>query len=429
MSNNPFVVGKPVPPEFFVGRKYEIAVAFAQIFQRGHLAIWGGPGIGRSSILELLAAPTVWEKHGLEPSEAVIALLSCENIDPFTPSSFWREVLSVMKDNLESESALQTEIEKLLEQGQTTKDSLNKILQKLGKKHKFLVLLVNDFDVALQENEEYTEVNMQQFLSECRSLAVASPGGKYLSMVVTSLKRLSELGPKLNPNASPWYNHYLFQQLKPLNDKEIEQLLGVMPMTLALREAIREIAGRDPRLLQIAGFLLYAQLETDREANKVPNIQEFIKNFETETRHIFQTTWNRCSEIEQTLLMLLALFDLKGRLHKKKNFDLGNIDLIFTQRGRELTNLEEQGVIIRKEEEEKTVYSFASLMMQRWVIQEVWNTNNALIKEREKVFIKLISHKQLGQINSIWQQKDEVLSTIEWFAKLVAAFPKGLILS
>ncbi|MBN3883373.1 MAG: ATP-binding protein [Nostoc sp.] len=427
MSNNPFVVGKPVSPEFFVGRKYEIAVSFAQISQHGHLAIWGGPGMGRSSFLELLGSPAVWEEHGLDPSEAVIALLSCENINPFTPSSFWREVLSVMKDNLESEPALEAEIEKLLERGQTTKDNLNKILQKLGKKHKFLVLLVNDFNVALQENQEYTEANMQQFLSECRSLAVASPGGKYLSMVVTSFKRLSELGPKLNPNASPWYNHYLFQQLKPLNDKEIEQLLGVMPMTLALREAIREIAGRDPRLLQIAGFLLYVQLKTDREANQVSDVQAFIKNLETDTRHIFQTTWNMCNEIEQTLLMLLALFDLNGRLHQKRNFDLGNIDLIFTQRGRELTNLEEQGVIIRKEDEEKTVYSFASLMMQRWVVQEIWNTNNALIQEREKVFIKLISHKQLSQINSIWQHRNEVLSTIEWFGKLVAAFPKGLI--
>ncbi|MEH1802853.1 MAG: ATP-binding protein [Nostoc sp.] len=427
MSNNPFVVGKPVTPEFFVGRKYEIAVSFAQIFQHGHLAIWGGPGMGRSSFLELLASPAVCEEHGLDPSEAVIALLSCENINPFTPSSFWREVLSVMKDNLESETALQAEIEKLLEQGKTTKDNLNKILQKLGKKHRFLVLLVNDFDIALQENEKYTEANMQQFLSECRSLAVASTGGKYLSMVVTSLKRLSELGPKLNPNASPWYNHYLFQHIKLLNDREIEQLLGVMPMTLGLREAIKEIAGGHPTLLQIAGFLLYAQLETDRKANRVSDIQEFIKKFETETRHIFQTTWNRCSEIEQTLLMLLALFNLKGRLHKNKNFDLGNIDLIFTQRGRELTNLEEQGVIICKQEEEKIVYSFTSLMMQKWVIQEVWNTNNALIQERQKVFLKLISHKQLNQIESLWKQKDGILSTIEWFGKLVAAFPKGFI--
>ncbi|KYC38204.1 hypothetical protein WA1_38330 [Scytonema hofmannii PCC 7110] len=427
ISNNPFFPKKPVPSKFFVGRKYEIAVSFDQISQRGHLAIWAGPGMGRSSFLDLLASPAVWQEHRLDPSKAVIALLSCENIQPFTPSGFWREVLSVMKDNLESEPILQAEIEQILVQGQTTKDSLNKILQRLGKKGKFLVLLVNDFDVALQENKEYTEANMQQFLSECRSLAVASPGGKSLAMVVTSLKRLSELGPKLNPNASPWYNHYLFQHLKLLNDREIEQLLGVMPMTLELREAIKEIAGGHPTLLQIAGFQLYAQLETDRKNNKVPDVQEFIKNFEKSTRHIFQITWGMCSEIEQSLLMLLALFHLNGRLHKKKNFDLSNIELIFTQRGRELTNLEEQGVIVCKKEQEKTVYSFASLMMQRWVIQEVWNTDVPLIQQREKVFLKLISHKQLSQINSIWQHKDEVLSTIEWFAKLVAAFPKGLI--
>jgi hypothetical protein len=428
MSNNPFVVGKPVSPKFFVGRKYEIAVSFDQISSPAHLAIWGGPGMGKSSILELLASAAVWEKHGLDPSKYVIALLSCDDITPFTPSGFWQKVLSVMKDNLESEPLLQTEIDQLLEQKQATKDNLNKILQKLGKKDKFLVLLVNDFDVALKQDKKYTEANMQQFLSDCRSLAVNSQGGRYLSMVVTSLKRLSELGPKLNPNASPWYNHYLFQHLKLLNDQEIEQLLSVMPtMTLELREAIKEIAGGHPTLLQIAGFLLHAQRETDIKANKVSDVQEFIKNFETQTKHIFKVTWDRCSEIEQTLLMLLALFDLKGRLHKNKNFDLGNIDLIFTQRGRELTNLEEQGLIICKPEKEKTVYSFTSLMMQRWVIQEVWNNNNPLIQEQEKVFLKLISHKQFHQIESIWKHKDEIISTVQWFGKLVAAFPKGLI--
>jgi hypothetical protein len=432
-TRNPFIVGKPVPPEFFVGREDEIAVSFDQISSPAHLAIWGGPGMGKSSILELLASPAVWEKHGLDPSKAVIALLSCDDITPFTASGFWQKVLSVMKDNLESEPLLETEIDQLLEQKQATWVNINNILQKLGKKQKFLVLLVNDFDVALQKNRKYTEANMQKFLSDCRRLAVNSQRGRYLSMVVTSLKRLSELSPKLNPNVSPWYNHYLFQQIKLLNDQEIEELLSVMPMTRELREAIKEIAGGHPTLLQIAGFLLYAQLETDRKANKVSDVQEFIKNFEMYTRHIFQITWDRCSEIEQTLLILLALFDLKGRLHNNKNFDLGNIDLIFTQRGRELTNLEEKGVIFCKIEKEKTLYSFTSLMMHRWVIQEMWNnnevrnTNNILIPKRQKVYIKLISDKQLHQIDSIWKQKDEIISTVEWFGKLVAAFPQQII--
>ncbi len=110
MSNNPFVVGKPVPPEYFVGREYEIAVSFSQISQRGHLAIWGAPGMGRSSFLDLLASPIIWKDRGLDPSNAVIALMSCENIYPFTPSAFWREVLSVAKDKLGKETQLQAEI-------------------------------------------------------------------------------------------------------------------------------------------------------------------------------------------------------------------------------------------------------------------------------------------------------------------------------
>ncbi|HAX76552.1 MAG TPA: ATP-binding protein, partial [Cyanobacteria bacterium UBA11372] len=107
--SNPFSVGKPVPPERFVGRSYEIAAAFDQIYNRAHLALWGGPGMGKTSFLQLLASPQLWKNNGLDPSQAAIALLNCENITPFTPSGFWREVLSLIKDNLVSEPELQSE--------------------------------------------------------------------------------------------------------------------------------------------------------------------------------------------------------------------------------------------------------------------------------------------------------------------------------
>ncbi|MFK0730880.1 MAG: AAA family ATPase [Gloeotrichia echinulata HAB0833] len=422
MSQNPFVIGKPVPPERFVGRTFEIAVAYAHISQRGHLALWGGPGMGRSSFLELLASPEVWEQHGEDPSQTVIVLVNCENINPFTPSGFWREVLTVLKDNLENLPALQTEIDKFLANEQTTKDTLSQVLQKLGKQKKFLLLLVDDFDAALHKNEQYTEANMQQFLSEIRSLAVHSPAGKHLSMVVTSLNRLNELGPQLNFNASPWYNHYLFQSLKPLTDKEVKQLL--QPLAIhkkpELREAIREIAGGHPRLLQIAGFLLH---EIERRTSNKPDPQAFIKEFESRNKQLFQFIWTRCSEVEQGLLMLIALSGLKGRLHKNRTFDLSDIDLIFSIRERELTNLEEQGVIIRTIEEGKPIiYSFTSAMMEQWVIQENWLTKDASIKEREKVFAKLVSTKQLGQINWFWNHRNNLLDGVEFFGKLVDAF-------
>lgn len=451
MQKNPFIVGQTVPPESFVGRKSEIDAAFDQIFSRSHLAIWGGPGMGKTSFLEKIASPQAWEERGEDPSKAVIVRFSCQSINPFTPSGFWKEVLIGMRDQLDTEPALQTEIEILLEQGLTTKDVLRQILRKLGKKGKFLVLLVDDYDAALYENEQYTQADMVTFLSECRNLGYHTQERRYLSMIVTSLKRLYELGPPLSPASSPWYNHYLFQSLKLFTDKEIDQLIGIVPETpqsQRLRDIIREIAGGHPALLQNVGSLLYTELRTAQ--GQALDAQAFAKQFESNTRQIFQNIWDRCSEQEQSLLMLIALSGLKGRLHKN-SYDLSGIDIIFSQKERELTNLEEQGVItrtglikegeltnspekrviIRTELGEKKILSFTSSLMEQWVIQELGNTNYESLEKRRKVFLKLMSHEQAQNVTQairwLWNNKQEISSAFEWFGKLSAAFPKGTI--
>lgn len=131
----------------------------------------------------------------------------------------------------------------------------------------------------------------------------------------------------------------------------------------------------------------------------------------------------------------MALSGLKGRLHKKIKFDLSDIDLIFTQRVRELTNLEEQGIILRtknaNEQAEIREYAFTSSIMERWVIQEIWNTDEAELQKRKIVFLNLMSHQQLEKfttaIHWVWKHKDEIPSTLEWFGKISSALPKGAI--
>jgi len=409
---NPFFVGKPVPPEHFVGRTSEIAAAFDQIYQRSHLAIWGSPGMGKTSFLEKLADSQTWEEQGLNPSQAVIVLFSCESIDPFTPSGFWHKILSLLQEKLLDNPTLQAQIVQLIEKGETTKDSLRQILRKLGRQNKFLVLLIDDYDAALHENEQYTHNDMEQFLSECRNLTVHSRERQYLSMIVTSLKRLNELGPQLNPSKSPWYNHYLFQRLKPFNNTEITQFLSPL-RTLEVRDAIREIADGHPALLQIAGFLLYRELIT----GKVPDLQAFTDDFESNTRHIFETIWTRANEVEQTLLMLIALTQLESRLHQKKQFDLSGIDLIFSQRESELGKLKEQGVIRYQVNEQTTMYSFTSSIMEKWVIQQVWNTDEESLKARQREFLNLMSHQQAKKLTNaihwLGKHKDDVISTLK----------------
>ncbi|MBD2438988.1 ATP-binding protein [Nostoc sp. FACHB-110] len=429
---NPFTPTKPVPPKRFIARIYEISAACSLIDSRGHVAIWGGPGMGKRSLLEKLADPQTLQEYGINPSQAVIVLLSCESITPFTPDGFWREVLNETQNHLDSEPQLQNEIQTMLENGQTNRHSLRQILKKLNQQDKFLLLLVDDFDTALnlREDEKYTKADMINFLSECRSLAVHDT--RNLSMIVTSRKRLYELVPDVNPAASPWYNHYLFLHLKLFSEQEVDELLKPLTphLTPELRAGISRITGGHPALLQLAGFHLYNFFNNSGNS-KTSSVDEFnqffFKEFESNTRNIFEIIWSNCNEVEQTLLMLIALSISSGRLHKRKNFDLSGIDLIFTQHERELSNLEEQGIIIHKTNIENkrspNIYTFTSTIMERFVIQEIWNTENTNIQNRQRVFLRLMSHEQVNKVTELVQwlgkhQKD-IFSVLETSVKLL----------
>jgi len=391
MTPNPFFPGKPVPTESFIGRKSEINFAFDQIYNRSHFAIWGGPGMGKSSFLRKLANKQIWTEYGLDPSQGIPVILNCQsqNLIPFTPGGFWRESVSLLHDKLDSEPQLQAEIKPLLEKT-VTGDSLRQALR----------------------NE------METFLAQCRSLAVHAEESEHFSMIVASLQRLNELGPKLNPNASPWYNHYLFQPLKLFTTEELVELLTIIrPPTL--RHEIINITGGHPTLVQTAGFFLYRELQNGNNAN----INSFAGNFERDTQQIFQTIWRRCNPKEQVLLMLIALLDMGGHIGELK-FKLKGIGRIFTQDGRSLIRLQEQGVIVITSSaiETEKFYSFTSPLMKKWVIQEILQTPEQSIRDREKEFMNLMSHGQVNKVKEVvtWLGKhpEQVGSALDWITKV-----------
>ncbi|MEH2114509.1 ATP-binding protein [Nostoc sp.] len=425
---NPFVVGTPIVPERFVGRKSLIAAAFDQINNRSHLAVWGGLGTGKTSFLVKLASPDTWKQYGLDSSIAVRVRFSCDEVEPFTPFSFWKKLLSLLKDNLDSEPELQGNINTVLTESRASIDSLRQLLVELAQRGKLLVLLIDDYDVALVQTQEYSEENMQQFLSECRNLAVYAQPRQNISMIVTSKKRLNDLGPRLNPNASPWYNHYLFRQIKPFDNMEIEQFLQPFnkPITADLRQVIGEISGGHPSLLQIASFLLYQELRN----TTLPHVEEFVRKLESSTQPFFDNTWQSCNLKDQNLLMLMALAKLRGRLERRR-YDLKDVDRIFTQSERSLTNLEEQGVIKRIANNGNISYLFTSSLMEKWIIQEIWNSDNDLLTKRQKEFLNLMSHQQAENIKNaiFWVEKyrNDVISSLKFIYPIVETLIKFFV--
>ncbi|MBW4526353.1 MAG: ATP-binding protein [Phormidium tanganyikae FI6-MK23] len=423
---NPYVPGKPVSPLLFIGHGNEIETAFDQILSRGHLAIWGGSGIGKTSFLEMIAAPQTWTFRAQDPTKAVIVLLSCLGVSPFNAANFWREVFLLLKEALTDEPEIQKEVEDYLDRQTASKDNLRSILRLLGKREKFLLLLIDDYDVALQPNPSYTEQDAANFLSDCRNLASHAKESQYLASIVTSLRRLNEAGIKLKPGESPWYNHYLFQPLKPFNETDAAALLGGLPLTPALKDGIRDIADGSPALLQVAGYLLFREFR----ANRLPDPDAFAAEFQRATEHYFEDNWNFSSETEQTLLMLLALTHLKGRLLKKR-YDLGDTDVIFSQKERELRDLEERGVVIYQVKEGKKQYRFASSLMEWWVIKEIENSDEEALQARQRTFLNLMSRRQAETVTSairwLWQNKEEVPPILAWLGKITSALSIGFM--
>ena len=402
MSPNPFQL-KPVSPELLVGRKSEIDVMFDQIANKSHLAIYGGSGIGKSSLLKYASYPQAWhERKGLDYSQVVIVSLNCQGINPFTASNFWREVLTSINNQVDSLAELKQSLEIILKQEIIETKNLRQVLQAIGKQDKFLLLLLDDFDVALQENPDYSQADIKGFLYEFRDIAVYRDESIYLSSIITSFKRLDELGVQLATEGSHWYNHYLFKLIKPFSQPEAIDLFFsetsplYIPVSPRLRPAILEITDGHPALLQNAGFLLNSAVKD----GEIIDIDRFIEDFYGQTKQIFRGIWLTSTEIEQGLLMLIALDRVGGHLNDRR-YVIHDLDRTFSQQQRELITLEERGIIKSQIDEDKTIYYFASSMMEWWALQELQNSDRAQIKEREKLFRGLIGRKGVGQIKNL----------------------------
>lgn len=149
---NPFFPSGIVPPEYFIGRKRELRIAFDLMAKdyRGHVAFYGSSGMGKSSLFNILSSPEVWQQKGQDYSKAFIVYLICSNINPFTPDAFWREVLRLLREEAEDNSDLTALIDEVLEEDIIDKGEIRRILRKIGQQDqdKFLLLLIDDYDFA-----------------------------------------------------------------------------------------------------------------------------------------------------------------------------------------------------------------------------------------------------------------------------------------
>jgi tetratricopeptide (TPR) repeat protein len=416
---NPFTVGQLMPPSRFIGRTAELATAFDQLSSYGHLNVWGGPGMGKTAFLQQLSSPDFWQQHGFDPSPLVVILVSCLSVTPpFTAANFWFEVLSLLHDELDDLPDVQSEVNDLLSQEKFSIRSIRQILRRLGKHNKWLILLIDDYEEAMQPHEQYQDGEIELFLTEQRSLAYSSTQRQQISMVVATSRPLGELNFPTKPDRSPWFNHYLFLPLRSLSRTEAEALLSPISMPPALQETVWETAGGNPTLLQLAGSLLYTELRSGR----LLETDEFCQSFLNQAEPYFQHVWTKLNDIEQILLILIALRNLVNRSQKREEMNLGEIDRLLNQRERELMHLMYWGILAKHPHSSEMNYTFSSSLMEWWLLKQLQENNSESSSYRSSVLSSLTNYeqKQYGSdilthiLHLVWQHASLNLSISDW---------------
>ncbi len=369
MPANKFFPYKPVPPENFVGRTSELYTIFDQINKRGHIAISGRSCMGKSSLLKYIESQNSWNEKNLDFSTALIVYKDCGDLS--TPHIFWQEVLKDLKNKTHGNADLQDKIEDLLkpEKSKIEVRDIRQILRKIGEIGKFLLLLLDNYNDIIRTPEEYSADSeksreMLTFLSGLRNLAIQGEEGKYFSTVVATFQQLDELGPKIG-GGSPWYNHYIYVDLKLFSQEDIENYFFnqkyffiSIPENIQ-KEKVLEITGGYPTLLQQVGEAFYTKQDID--------INTLKTTLNAQNKHIFKDIWINLTEDEKKLLLLIVIDNSTGEINGK-SYLVDDIKGVFERNNNKLTTLQNKGIIYNQKEQGK--YKFSSSLMQDLVIQE-----------------------------------------------------------
>lgn len=415
MSRNQFYPDKSVPPDKFVCRTSELFTIFDKINSRDHVAIYGSSGMGKTSLLRYIEDPKFWEERGLDFSEALIVYHNCKDLQIH---SFWQKVLTELRNEAKDDAYLRSKIDDVLNLETIEITDIREVIREIGKRHKFLLLLLDNYHLIFGTQEEHDNKKsreMLNFLSELRNLAVHSTEGQYFSTIVTTFQRLHELGPEITRGGSPWYNHYAYLPLKPFSQDDIENhffnpdshFFISIPEDIQ-KEKVLEMTGGYPGLLQCTGYIFSKCDPVD-----VNTLNKKLKNYADK---IFPDIWKSFEKNEQKILGLIFIDNSKGK-SKGNSYSIAGIEKEFIRNIRILTSLQEKGFINQVKQPNK--YNFTSSLMTDFISDQLEDQNVSNAKDR-KIVINLFMIKiTLGQWNQFKEKIKPLTNLISAVTRLL----------
>lgn len=309
--HNPFIFESPVTGPHFIGREREVNLMLDRISNhtRGSIALAGERRIGKTSLLYYIASPDVIGRWNMDAAKSVFVYLDCGSIPRFSMGQFWQTVLRKLEHQLRrvaDTEALRGSIAKLTSMPDIVTQDIEFLLDDLDEAGLVWILSLDEFEWAIRTDAE-NEAATRDLLGGLRALTNHVP--RVLSLIVATRQPLHELCQDIRFMGSPFYNNFVYVQLRPFLPAEAEHLLAQTlegtPVVFTPEEQafLYSLAGLHPLLLQAAAYCLF-----NAKAGTGPvDFAGIHEQFSSLVGHQFEDLWRWSKPREKLLLLALAL--------------------------------------------------------------------------------------------------------------------------
>lgn len=311
---NPFIVGSPVPPTHFIGRKREVTTILGNLCGpgKGCSAIIGERRIGKTSLLHYLKNLGVTQDWKELKSDYIFIYLDCLGISPFTAAGFWQKVLHLLEPLGSTE--LQRQIKALKRKKRIPNVDIEQLFDEIAKVGKLVVLLLDEFDSVVDS----TRPGSADFFSSLRPLFTRPLRG--LALIPACRNPLHDLCPDILTPGSPFYNIFVFVYLGLFSRDEADELIARALENTGIvfdegdHEFVFGISKGYPYWLQLACsqlFDAYRRMEYENhhfgESIDRQQVRQYVEEkFIEQARPHFEELWKIYTQEERRALVTIA---------------------------------------------------------------------------------------------------------------------------
>jgi hypothetical protein len=363
MHDNPFTYGNPISdPRRFFGRTREVEQIFGRLrndeFESSSLV--GDRRIGKTSLLNYLADPSVRTSYSLSPDRYIFVYADLQMVDgTMNPDQLWRRLLTLMRRHCEDKGVAEL-LGALRKEERLDTFVLDELFEQIDQRGQQVILLLDEFE-HITANGNFGP----DFYYGLRSLIIHHQ----LALVTSSQRELIELCHSEAIKSSPFFNIFANINLQPFSRADAQRLISQSLDRTEIQFSNREIerlfdlAGLHPYFLQAACWALYEAYRKglDQEART----SLLLEHFGLEATPHLTDYWDNSDDYEKIVLTAAALLEQKAK--PVREFSIQDMRALFSASEPTVRHLERRGLVIS----ENGRYRLFSSTLGPWILYQI----------------------------------------------------------